>query len=251
LRSATYQQASFDRPECRAVDAENKLLWRMNRKRLDFEGMRDALLTVSGQLRRELGGPAASLTAAPWPRRRTLYGSIDRQNLPNLFRTFDFASPDTHSPQRFQTTVPQQALYLMNSPFMGDQVRALAARVDRSEGDTKGRIEALYRLVLGRKPFETELALGASFLATESAEQPSAPIASGEPANELATVEPVADAVEADTAASKPAGGDEPDKKKRRKKKGDEPLPSAGPPLSAWERYVQVVLLSNEFLHVD
>jgi hypothetical protein len=252
LRSATYQQASFDRPECRAVDSENKLLWRMNRKRLDFEGMRDALLAVSGQLSPELGGPAASLTAAPWPRRRTLYGSIDRQNLPNLFRTFDFASPDTHSPQRFQTTVPQQALYLMNSPFMGDQVRALAARVDAPAGDAKGRIESLYRLALGRKPFEPEMALGEAFLATEAAQAPSAPAVTAAPANAVAAAEPAAEAAKAKAAAeSKPAGGDEPEKTKRRKEKDDEPLPPAGPPLSPWERYVQVVLLSNEFLHVD
>ena len=56
--------------------------------------------------------------------RRTVYGFIDRQNLPGLFRTFDFASPDAHSPQRFTTTVPQQALFLMNSPFVVEQAPA-------------------------------------------------------------------------------------------------------------------------------
>ena len=151
LRSATYQQASVDRAECRAVDPENRLLWRMNRKRLDFEALRDSVLAASGQLDASLGGPAVDLLAAPWPRRRTLYGRIDRQNLPNLFRTFDFASPDTHSPQRFHTTVPQQALYMMNSPFLADATRALAAHAEQA-GDDRGRIERLYALALRGSP---------------------------------------------------------------------------------------------------
>ena len=50
-----------------------------------------------------------------------MYGLIDRTNLPGTFRVFDMASPDTHSPRRFQTTVPQQALFLLNSPFVQEQ----------------------------------------------------------------------------------------------------------------------------------
>ncbi len=251
LRSAAYQQASFDRPECRAVDSENALLWRMNRKRLDFEGLRDALLAVSGQLEPSLGGPATSLTAVPWPRRRTLYGSIDRQNLPNLFRTFDFASPDTHSPQRYETTVPQQALYLMNSPFLGDQVRSLAARAEGQAvaDEERGRIKALYRLLFGRAPNERELALGQAFLANEAAQEPSD--RPPPPANEVAVADTAspAEAVPAATATGdKPAGADgEPAKGKKEKQ---QPAP-AGPPLTPWQRYVHVVLISNEFLHVD
>ena len=65
---------------------------------------------------------------APYSKRRAVYGFIDRQNLPGLFRTFDFASPDTHSPQRYTTTVPQQALFMMNSPFVIEQARALASK---------------------------------------------------------------------------------------------------------------------------
>ncbi len=170
LNSATYQQTSFDRPECRQVDSENRLLWRMNRKRLDFEAIRDSLLAASGQLDRTLGGPAVELTGSPWPKRRTLYGLIDRQNLPSLFRTFDFAGPDTHSPQRFNTTVPQQALYMMNSPFLRDQVRSLATH-DSLGGiaDTRLRIAQLYRLALSRLPSDPELELGLAFLAAEEA----------------------------------------------------------------------------------
>ena len=68
--------------------------------------------------------------ASNFSKRRTIYGLIDAQNLPGVLRTFDFATPDTHSPKRFVTTVPQQALYLMNNPFVVEQAKRLAGRHD-------------------------------------------------------------------------------------------------------------------------
>ncbi len=103
------------------MDPENRLLWRMNRRRLDFEATRDALLFAAGDIDLSVGGPAVDITGMPFPKRRTLYARIERQNLPGLFRAFDFASPDNHSPQRFTTTVPQQALYLLNGPFVAER----------------------------------------------------------------------------------------------------------------------------------
>src|SRR5258708_35420364 len=100
----------------------------MNRPRLESEPLRDSLLFAAGQLDEAPGGPAVDLFKSPLSRRRTLYGFIDRQNLPGTLRTFDFASPDAHAPQRFSTTVPQQALFLLNSPFVQEQAKALAAR---------------------------------------------------------------------------------------------------------------------------
>src|SRR5712672_3432201 len=100
----------------------------MNRGRLDFEALRDTLLMVSGKIDLTVEGRPVDLIAEPFTTRRTIYGTVERQNLPGLFRTFDFASPDTTSPQRFSTTVPQQALFLMNSPFVVQQVTALLAR---------------------------------------------------------------------------------------------------------------------------
>ena len=108
-------------------DPENRLLWRFNRQRLDFESMRDAVLAASGALDPTIGGRPTPITEAPFSARRTLYGFIDRQNLDGLYRTFDFAVPDATSPRRFVTTVPQQALFLMNSPFLHEQSRHLAA----------------------------------------------------------------------------------------------------------------------------
>ncbi len=97
--SAAYAQMSHDRPECLRVDPENRWLWRMNRRRLDFETTRDALLAVSGRLDPALGGPPVKDIASTTAVRRTVYGRIDRLNLPGLYRTFDFPNPDSTSPQ--------------------------------------------------------------------------------------------------------------------------------------------------------
>ena len=111
-----------------------------------------------------LGGPAVHA-------RRTLYAFIDRQNLPGLFRTFDYASPDAHSPQRFITTVPQQALFLMNNPFVLQQSEALAGRPEISAADKpRRRIALLYEIVYARKPNAEEIKLGLDFVKRESKE---------------------------------------------------------------------------------
>lgn len=164
--STTFAQASNDRPEARAIDPENRLLWRMNRKRLEFEPLRDALLAVSGQLDATLYGRPAEITRAPFSPRRSVYGYIDRQDLPNLFRVFDFASPDQSSERRPRTTVPQQALFLMNSPFVVDQAKSLVARLDAAnvQGDD-ARIGELYRAVFARAPELEELNAARSFIA--------------------------------------------------------------------------------------
>jgi hypothetical protein len=157
MLSATYRQSSGSDDR----DPENRLLARMNRRRLDFESMRDAMLAVSGALDARAGGPASPIDG----RRRTVYAQVERQNLPGVFRTFDFASPDVHSPRRFTTTIPQQALFLMNSPFATDRARELAKR---AEGD----LQKLYRLALGRSPTDDERSLASRFLESEAARKP-------------------------------------------------------------------------------
>ncbi len=163
--SRTYQQQSIDREDCSQADPENRLVWKMNRRRLDFESLRDAMLSVSRKLDAKVGGPSVSLEAQPFTTRRTLYAFIDRQNLPGLFRTFDYASPDAHSPQRFITTVPQQALFLMNNPFVLQQSEAVAGRPEISAADKpRRRIALLYEIVYARKPRADEIKLGLEFV---------------------------------------------------------------------------------------
>jgi len=143
----------------------------MNRRRLDFEATRDSLLAATGQLDLTMGGRPVDLTA-PTMRRRTVYGFIDRQNLPDLFRTFDFASPDTTSPQRFQTTVPQQALFMLNSPFVIEQTRALAAQLPTATAPAEATIQQLYRRVYARAAEPAEVAAGVQFVQTALALPP-------------------------------------------------------------------------------
>ena len=125
--------------------------------------MRDSMLAVSGQLDRKVGGPSEKIETLPPTKRRTLYAFIDRQNLPGVFRTFDFASPDTHSPSRPETTVPQQALFLMNNGFSHAMTVSLVARLN-PKAPVEQRIRQTYRQILARDPDAEELALGRLFV---------------------------------------------------------------------------------------
>jgi hypothetical protein len=164
VTSATYRQAS-DVPKATVeADPDNRLWGHMNRRRLDLEETRDALMDAAGRLNlRDIGGKSVDLWSAPFTPRRAVYGFIERQNLPGVFRTFDFATPDTTSARRFQTTVPQQALFFMNSPFCVELAKGLAGRLP-AQLDDKTRVEALYRLVFQRAPDGGELALGLQYL---------------------------------------------------------------------------------------
>jgi hypothetical protein len=163
--SRTYQQSSFDRPECRKVDPENRLIWHYPRRRLDMEAMRDTLLFAAGRLDGRMTGRSVDVAGDPRNRRRTVYGLVDRQSLPAMFRAFDFASPDQSAERRPRTTVPQQALYSMNAPFVIEQARALAARPEvAAAGTTEVRIAALYRVALGRAPTPLETRAAARYL---------------------------------------------------------------------------------------
>lgn len=163
--SRTYQQASVGP----LADPDNRLLSRQNRQRLDFESLRDAMLRVSGALDPSIGGRSVDIFKAPYTKRRSVYAFIDRQNVPSPFRSFDVASPDQHVPMRYQTTVPQQALFLMNHPFVAEMAKALAARTANVSA-MDDRLDALYRHALARSPRTEEREAARQFLeATEQA----------------------------------------------------------------------------------
>jgi hypothetical protein len=165
LLSATYQQSSEAGERAGQADPENRLLAHVNRRRLEFEPLRDSLLFVAGRLDPKTGGPAVDAGSAGGGARRTVYSFIDRQNLPGLLRAFDFASPDTSNPQRHATTVPQQALFLMNNAFVVEQARGLLARPDvtRLPG-AEPRIKRLYEILYSREPEADEMKLGRQFV---------------------------------------------------------------------------------------
>lgn len=177
LLSAAFRQSSAELSDVQlqqralTVDPGNVLLWRMNLHRLSFEELRDSLLSVSGGLERAVGGRPQDLFQPPYPRRRTLYGLVDRQFLPGTLRMFDFANPDLHIPQRSETTVPQQALFLMNHPLVLEQVRLLARRAVEA-GELEQQVRLVFREVLQREPTAAELSEATGLLGAEVPEQP-------------------------------------------------------------------------------
>jgi hypothetical protein len=169
LLSNAYRQGSQGDVEKHKRDPENKLLWRMNPRRVEWEVLRDSMLFVAGRLDLKIGGRPVSLIGQPFSRRRTVYGEIDRQDLPEVFRMFDLASPDTTTAERHETLVPQQALFLMNSPFVMEQAREIARRPEIAQANNNTeRLRLLYQTVLSRSPDAVELEAGKKYLETDS-----------------------------------------------------------------------------------
>jgi hypothetical protein len=165
--SETYRQSStvpdVDNQRGHAADPENRLVWRMNRRRMDAESLRDAMLVVSGQLQRTPGGPSfgADLNADYGFQhtgiRRSVYEPVFRNALPEMFEAFDFADPSLVTGARSVSTVAPQALFLMNHPFVLDQSRLAAIRIlDEPAADDADRMNSLFLRTLGRVAREDE-----------------------------------------------------------------------------------------------
>ncbi|MBB75674.1 MAG: hypothetical protein CMJ75_14305 [Planctomycetaceae bacterium] len=165
LSSATYLQASDDRPAAAQLDPENRLLWKMNRRRLGFEATRDSLIAVSSGLDLRMGGPAIELLKPGFVPRRTLYGFINRMDVDPLLTTFDFPNPAATSGQRETTTVAPQSLYLMNNAFVEEVARRLVQRVEVVDASLiKERLQRLYALLFSRAASSQEIQLAEEFL---------------------------------------------------------------------------------------
>ena len=165
MLSATYRSSTQAAEANANIDADNRWLWRMNRRRLDVEAWRDALLDVSGRLDRAMGGASTNLADAGNVR-RTVYAKISRHELDSLLRLFDFPDANITSSKRSQTTVPQQQLFVLNSPFMIEQAKSFAARLHREEPTTdRARIQRAFALAFGRAPSALEMELGLAYLA--------------------------------------------------------------------------------------
>ena len=128
--------------------------------------------------RSSVGGPSVNITEEPYSFRRSVYGYVDRANMSDLLMQFDMAAPDQPNTKRTSTIVPQQALFLMNSPFMQKQAGSLAAKlpITGSTPDSE-TIKALYRRTLSRDPKTDELDLAQRFLGEAGSLQNEATIA--------------------------------------------------------------------------
>ena len=148
------------------TDPENRLLGRMTRRRLDLEALRDSLVAVTGKLQPTFGGPAVTILETFLPR-RTLYGHINRQDLAPLYRDFDFPDPAGSSPQRETTTVPPQALFLMNNAFSHACATHLIARPDvQSQPTLEAKLDRVSWILFSRPQSAEEKKLALDYLGT-------------------------------------------------------------------------------------
>ena len=175
VHSRTYQLSSEASPEAVQLDPENRLLSYSPRKRLDAESIRDAVLAVSGQLDLTTGGSTikpGSTTEFGYRfnvsnldgRRRSIYVPVFRNTLLDLFTVFDFADPNLVFGRRTTSTLPTQALYFLNSPWVNQQAQHAALRVVSFEGSREQRIEFAHRLFFGRPPKPAERQLTEDYL---------------------------------------------------------------------------------------
>jgi hypothetical protein len=164
MLSAVYQQSAQADAANLKRDPENRYLWRMTPRRLDLEAWRDALLAVSGRLDLTLGGPSFALDSSQ--ARRTLYAKVSRAVPDAMAALFDFPDANATSERRNVTTVPQQQLFVLNSPLMIESARAFAVRLEKAEQGPEGRIALAYRLALGRSPEAGELQAALEFVRT-------------------------------------------------------------------------------------
>ncbi len=151
----TYKQSSEIQAAAMKKDPGNRWLWRMNRRRLSAEEMRDCMLLASGVLDLKMGGRPVAFTD-PQNYRRSIYGLVDRQQIPTMLTTFGFPSRDAHSSQRHGTLVPQQMLFMMNHPFVMDAGSRVAQRA-KGDRTLPEHVRAIYRSILLRLPTDAEL----------------------------------------------------------------------------------------------
>jgi hypothetical protein len=181
MASAAYQMSTKLDPAAARIDPENRLIWRMSRRRLEAEEIRDALLSVGGDLDPTMGGSllptanhayvsstASESGAGRYAKpRRSVYMPVIRSGVYDVFQAFDFADPSGPNGSRATTTVAPQALFLLNDTLILDEARALAGRLFNAttcEPEDRARVEAAYELAYSRPAAEAEVAAALDFL---------------------------------------------------------------------------------------
>jgi hypothetical protein len=172
LSSAAYRLSSVPSREALEKDPDNRLLGRQNRRRLEAEPFRDALLSVAGSLDASRGGPA---DADPASRRRMVYLRVSRTSRSPFEAMFDGADPTAHTDRRTVSTVAPQALFLMNHPFLRELAGATAARLKSWEPrDLRARVARAYPLLYGRPATPEDVSLSLGYLNASGGTDPEA-----------------------------------------------------------------------------
>ena len=171
MLSATYMQSSDPDERNHAIDAENRWLWRMNRRRLDIETWRDSMLDVAGVLSHNIGGPPIDLQDDKNVR-RTIYGLVDRRELNTMLRLHDFPDPASHSPHRERTTTATQQLFALNSSLISQQARSLYDRLQSLSLDSlESQVQQLYRWLFARSASPRQVLWARQFFAANDTDK--------------------------------------------------------------------------------
>jgi len=176
MTSKAYQLSSQFVEESFVADGDNRLLWRMTPRRMDVEAWRDSLLAVTGELDTIAeGAPVDDITNS---NRRTLYARVSRNGdvFPSdeFLRRFDFPAMRATVSKRPRSIVPQQFLFLLNSPFMLDRATALVTRLEGMSETDEQRIHHAYQFLFNRSPTDVEVNIGLEFLSATSEDPASA-----------------------------------------------------------------------------
>ena len=184
VTSETYKQASVGDARAESADPENKLLHRMPVRRLEAEAIRDGILAVSGQLKRQLYGPSVLPNLTPFMEgrgkparsgpldgggRRSIYIGVRRNFLTPMLLAFDYPVPFSTMGRRTVSNVPAQALTLLNNPFVTQQAEAWARRILAIPGSPDERIRRMYLEAFARPPDSAELEQARGFVAADTA----------------------------------------------------------------------------------
>ena len=247
------------------IDAGNRLLWRGNLRRLDFESIRDSMILLTGKMNPLVGGQPANITDEPFSYRRSLYGYVDRRRLSDTLSQFDYGDPDQANSKRNSTIVPQQALFFMNNPLSVEVARAVAARKDVVGAMSEDqRIVAMFRCMFQRRPSTNEIRVAQEFLtkakmavATAGLRPSTKAVASGTKAGAKAVETPARTVPKAAKVAAVMAPDGEESMMTAVTGGGaegvmqniGEPIPRT--PMTPAELLVQSLLLSNEFVYVN
>jgi hypothetical protein len=160
MLSSAYQESSADNPQYADKDPDNKMQWRYNLRQLDFEQMHDSILAIAGTIDLTMGGRSVPIGSEGFATRRAVYAFIDRRNPAEILTQFNFPNPSVPTGKRFLTQVPQQQLFLMNSPLVIETARKLVHSPDFMSMTTDElRVASLYISLFQRPPTPQETAL--------------------------------------------------------------------------------------------
>jgi hypothetical protein len=192
LTSRTWQLSSAERADAAMRDPDNRLLWRQNRRRLEAEAIRDAMLATAGTLDRTLGGSLLPTRNRDYVTndqsangiqydslRRSLYLPVIRNAMHDLFTAFDYCDPSVHQEQRPESAVAPQALLLLNSPFVHAQARAFAVASAAAATGDDARIGWIWQQAFQRPPAPADLQHARAWLAAARAMPAKTPAGTG------------------------------------------------------------------------